>query len=282
MPCTSHVRAARTRARSVPPTPPFQRLTRGHVPTALLPFSAGDAGTQVEDDDVADERVRVNTRQFPITSSLVMHSMRKAFGPTKVAVKGVSLAVDSDTIFGLLGPNGAGKTTLINILTGLYEATDGDATIDGYRLGTQMRDVYMSIGVCPQHDILWGDLTVEDHLLFYARLKGVGPAREKTVVDAMLANMSLERFRTRQTKGLSGGEKRRVSIAIALIGESKVVFLDEPTVRSERSARARARWWTHRPLKRWRSARHDRRTWARGRPHRQAWTPRSAASSGRL
>jgi len=163
-----------------------------------------------------------------------MYKMRKTFGPRKVAVKRVSLAVDSDTIFGLLGPNGAGKTTLISILTGLYEATSGDAAIDGYRVGEQMRDVYMSIGVCPQHDILWGDLTVEDHLLFYARLKGVPKELEGATVDAMLDNMSLQRFRRSQTKSLSGGEKRRVSIAIALIGGGKVIFLDEPTVRQHR------------------------------------------------
>jgi ABC-type multidrug transport system ATPase subunit len=186
---------------------------------------------QVDDGDVIAEHRRVDQRQYPVTSSLVMHNMRKAFSPTKVAVKGVSMAVDSDTIFGLLGPNGAGKTTLINILTGLYEASSGDATIDGYRVGSQMRDVYMSIGVCPQHDVLWGDLTVEDHLLFYARLKGVPAEREAATIDTMLANMSLQKFRNRQTKSLSGGEKRRVSIAIALIGDGKVIFLDEPTVR---------------------------------------------------
>jgi len=188
-------------------------------------------GWQNEDEDVKAERQRVEARQYPGSSSLVMYKMRKTFGPRKVAVKRVSLAVDSDTIFGLLGPNGAGKTTLISILTGLYEATSGDAAIDGYRVGEQMRDVYMSIGVCPQHDILWGDLTVEDHLLFYARLKGVPKELEAATVDAMLDNMSLQRFRHSQTKSLSGGEKRRVSIAIALIGGGKVIFLDEPTVR---------------------------------------------------
>ena len=182
-----------------------------------------------------EERKRVERHQYPPSSALVMHNMRKAFSRTKIAVRGVSMAIEPDTVFGLLGPNGAGKTTLINILTGLYNSTGGDATIDGYRVGAQMRDVYMSIGVCPQHDVLWGDLTVEDHLLFYARLKGVPAAAEAAAVDNMLANMSLQRFRNRQTKGLSGGEKRRVSIAIALIGDGKVIFLDEPTVSMKRA-----------------------------------------------
>ena len=85
-------------------------------------------------------------------------------------------------------------------------------------------------GVCPQHDILWPDLTVEDHLLFYARLKGVSKKDEDLAVSDALARVSLTKFRHRQSKGLSGGEKRRLSIAIALIGDGQVIFLDEPTV----------------------------------------------------
>ena len=91
-------------------------------------------------------------------------------------------------------------------------------------------------GVCPQHDILWPDLTVEDHLLFYARLKGVDKTDEQLAVTDALARVSLTSFRHRQSKGLSGGEKRRLSIAIALIGDGQVIFLDEPTVRTPRSA----------------------------------------------
>ena len=87
----------------------------------------------------------------------------------------------------------------------------------------------MSIGVCPQHDILWDDLTVGEHLLFYARLKGVPSSQERAKVIESLERVRLVPFENRLTRGLSGGEKRRLSIAIALVGDPTVVFLDEPT-----------------------------------------------------
>jgi len=134
-------------------------------------------------------------------------------------------------VFGLLGPNGAGKTTLISILTGLYPPSAGEAYLAGFNVNTEMKDIYLNIGVCPQHDILWDDLTVEEHLLFYARIKGVSPAKEAAAVESSLNTVSLKKFRSRLSKGLSGGEKRRLSLAISLIGSGKGVFLDEPTVR---------------------------------------------------
>ncbi|KAG0267944.1 hypothetical protein BGZ96_006847, partial [Linnemannia gamsii] len=89
--------------------------------------------------------------------------------------------------------------------------------------------VHSRMGVCPQHDILWGDLTIADHLLFYSRLRGVPPALEQQAVSYAIASVSLTRFRDRQVKGLSGGEMRRVSIAISLLGDNRVIFLDEPS-----------------------------------------------------
>lgn len=92
-----------------------------------------------------------------------------------------------------------------------------------------MNEVYKNISICPQHDILWDDLTVEEHLLFYARLKGVPADVERENVLKAMDGVSLRQFSGRLSKGLSGGEKRRLSIAIALVGDPKVVFLDEPT-----------------------------------------------------
>ncbi|KAI8361481.1 P-loop containing nucleoside triphosphate hydrolase protein [Mortierella sp. GBAus27b] len=191
-----------------------------------------------EDADVKQERARVLHDEFSADSPLVMKNMRKIY-PTnkKLAVKNVTFAVDKDTIFGLLGPNGAGKTSLIHILTGLYEPTQGWARLAGFELDTQIKDVYRNIGVCPQHDILWDDLTVGEHLYFYARLKGVGAADERQAVLASLNAVSLLPFEDRLTKGLSGGEKRRLSIAIALVGNPGIVFLDEPTTGLDISVR---------------------------------------------
>ncbi|KAF9206131.1 hypothetical protein BGZ49_002958 [Haplosporangium sp. Z 27] len=193
---------------------------------------------QFEDADVKQERARVLHDEFSHDSPLVMKNMRKIY-PTnkKLAVKNVTFAVDKNTIFGLLGPNGAGKTSLIHILTGLYEPTQGWARLAGYELDTEIKDVYRNIGVCPQHDILWDDLTVGEHLYFYARLKGVEAADERAAVLASLEAVSLVPFENRLTKGLSGGEKRRLSIAISLVGNPGIVFLDEPTTGLDISVR---------------------------------------------
>lgn len=85
------------------------------------------------------------------------------------------------------------------------------------------------MGVCPQFDVLWADLTVEEHLLFYSRLKGTDPSKEKEVALIAMREVYLERFRNFKVKSLSGGMKRRLSVAISLVGNPKIVYLDEPT-----------------------------------------------------
>ncbi|KAK9764912.1 hypothetical protein K7432_007176 [Basidiobolus ranarum] len=190
---------------------------------------AGSKELLFEDEDVRMERERVLNEKYINHSPLVMKGMRKEYSGNKIAVKNVTFSVEPNIIFGLLGPNGAGKTTLISILTGLYEPTSGQAYLGGFNVNTEMKQVYLNTGVCPQHDILWEDLTVDEHLLFYARLKGVKPSEENARIEKALASVSLQKFKHRLSKGLSGGEKRRLSIAIALIGSPTVVFLDEPT-----------------------------------------------------
>ncbi|KAJ3012755.1 UNVERIFIED_CONTAM: hypothetical protein HDU68_001040 [Siphonaria sp. JEL0065] len=187
-----------------------------------------------EDDDVRDERARVDSGKIASNPTIVVSHMKKVYpsrkglGP-KVAVRNVTFAEETGVIFGLLGPNGAGKTTLISILTGLYDSSGGSARLAGFDIKTDIDQVYNSIGVCPQFDILWDDLTVAEHLYFYARLKGVAGRDEADAVEKSLQQVSLEALRYRLSKTLSGGEKRRLSIAIALVGNPAVVFLDEPT-----------------------------------------------------
>ncbi|KAJ3348621.1 hypothetical protein HDU91_006538 [Kappamyces sp. JEL0680] len=191
--------------------------------------------TVYEDEDVKAERVRVSGEAFRDADyPLVMRNMRKVYsgrggqGP-KLAVKDVSFAVEEGCIFGLLGPNGAGKSTLISILTGLYESSAGEAKIAGFNVKSHPEEVYRRIGICPQFDIHWGDLTVGEHLYFYARVKGVASRDERAAVDAAMEEVSLKTHEHRLARGLSGGERRRLSIAIALLGNPKVVFFDEPT-----------------------------------------------------
>ncbi|KAF9134142.1 hypothetical protein BGX30_012033 [Mortierella sp. GBA39] len=182
------------------------------------------------DDDVRAERERVRTKYNPDTTPLIIDNLYHCYpGKVEAALKGMSFGVETNTVLSLLGPNGAGKSTLIHLLTGLYGPTRGSALVAGADIRTEMSLVHTRMGVCPQHDILWDDLTVADHLLFYSRLRGVPPSLEQQSVAFAIASVSLTRFSDRQVKGLSGGEKRRVSIAIALLGDNRVVFLDEPS-----------------------------------------------------
>ncbi len=111
------------------------------------------------------------------------------------------------------------------MLSGLYRPSAGTAQVAGYDIMTEMGEVYLNIGICPQHDILWPDLTVEEHLLFYARLRGVSPENEQKKVTQAIKDVELTEFTDRRSKALSGGQKRRLSIAIALIGDVPLIFL---------------------------------------------------------
>ena len=122
-----------------------------------------------------------------------MRKLYPGFGgrPPKPAVKKMCLKIKKGETFGLLGPNGAGKTTLISMLTGMYRPSGGNAWVAGYDIKEQLEIVQLQIGVCPQFDLLWGDLTVEEHLYFYARLKGITPDREDAQVTKAIEEVLL-------------------------------------------------------------------------------------------
>ena len=161
---------------------------------------------------------------------LVIRHLSKVFGDGKAAVNDVTFSVPGDRVFGLLGPNGAGKTTLLQIASGLLTQTKGSITANGLDTRTQMDKLYESLGYCPQHDIFWRSLSVEDHLLFVLRMKGAPKSKEKEMVDQALRMVCLEPLRKSAASTLSGGEKRRLSISMAFVGEPRLVLLDEPTV----------------------------------------------------
>ena len=165
--------------------------------------------------------------------SLVVHNIHKTYeigkNETVKALKGVSFFVKKGEIFGLLGPNGAGKTSLLGILTGHLLQNRGEAFIGGLHINKNKKEIYKMIGVCPQFDCLWPELTVEDHFLFYIRLRGANRKMEKFYLKETISHMKLEEHRKKRVSELSGGMKRRVSIGIAIAGKTKLVFLDEPT-----------------------------------------------------
>lgn len=147
------------------------------------------------------------------------------------ALKGIWLNFPKDQLFCLLGPNGAGKTTAINCLTGITPVTSGDALIHGYsiRNSTGMSTIRKMIGVCPQFDVLWDALSGKEHLYLFASIKGLAPVSIKSVVEKLLAEVKLTEAAKVRAGSYSGGMRRRLSVAIALIGEPKLVILDEPT-----------------------------------------------------
>ncbi|CAE7902215.1 ABCA1 [Symbiodinium sp. KB8] len=147
----------------------------------------------------------------------------------KKAVDGVDLDVFQGEIFALLGHNGAGKSTTMTMLTGLIPMTSGVASAFGLDVSRDMDDMRRILGVCPQHDVLWPELTVAEHLTFFAAAKGVPPKEVAAAVDDTIKEVGLTEKRKVQSKALSGGMKRKLSVGIALIGGSKVVVLDEPT-----------------------------------------------------
>uniref|UniRef100_A0A8C9SU04 ATP binding cassette subfamily A member 3 n=1 Tax=Scleropages formosus TaxID=113540 RepID=A0A8C9SU04_SCLFO len=157
------------------------------------------------------------------------------------AVRDLTLNMFEGQITVLLGHNGAGKTTTLSMLTGLFPPTSGCAYINGYDICQDMTLVRRSLGLCPQHDVLFDNLTVKEHLLFYAQLKGYPRKKIGEEVDQTIRILKLEDKRNVRSKILSGGMKRKLSIGIALIGESKVMMLDEPTSGMDPSAR-RATW----------------------------------------
>eukprot|EP01135_Chromosphaera_perkinsii_P008561 Nk52_evm3s1401 gene=Nk52_evmTU3s1401 len=147
----------------------------------------------------------------------------------KCAVNNLSVNMIEGQITSFLGHNGAGKTTTMSILCGLFPATSGRAEILGHDISTDMEAIKKDIGFCPQFDILYDRLTVEEHLSFYCQLKKVDPSIIPQEIDGMLADLNLENKRQAWACTLSGGMKRKLSVALSLVGGSRVVILDEPT-----------------------------------------------------
>uniref|UniRef100_A0A8B9F107 ATP binding cassette subfamily A member 1 n=1 Tax=Amazona collaria TaxID=241587 RepID=A0A8B9F107_9PSIT len=147
----------------------------------------------------------------------------------KVAVDGLTLNFYEGQITSFLGHNGAGKTTTMSILTGLFPPTSGTAFILGKDIRSELSNIRQNLGVCPQHNVLFDLLTVEEHIWFYARLKGLPEKKVKEEVEQMAVDVSLPHKLKARTSKLSGGMQRKLSVALAFVGGSKVVILDEPT-----------------------------------------------------
>nr|XP_009441009.4 ATP-binding cassette sub-family A member 13 isoform X3 [Pan troglodytes] len=164
-------------------------------------------------------------------SGVTLVSVTKEYEGHKAVVQDLSLTFYRDQITALLGTNGAGKTTIISMLTGLHPPTSGTIIINGKNLQTDLSRVRMELGVCPQQDVLLDNLTVREHLLLFASIKAPQWTKKELhqQVNQTLQDVDLIQHQHKQTRALSGGLKRKLSLGIAFMGMSRTVVLDEPT-----------------------------------------------------
>lgn len=144
-----------------------------------------------------------------------------------VAVNDLSLNIAEGELFGLLGINGAGKTTLIKILSGLTKKTSGSIYINGFNLDSKLSEIKKIIDISPQESSVALNLTVRENIDFFANLYG---KKNTQIIEDVIKTFRLDEVLNKKAKLLSGGWKRRLSIAVALISEPKILFLDEPTL----------------------------------------------------
>ncbi|KAF8052340.1 hypothetical protein N665_1570s0001 [Sinapis alba] len=207
---------------------PFEKFLSPQSPT--LQYQVSAVSVEMEKLDVIQESEKVEKlmreRRSISHTTIVCDKLKKVYpgrdgNPPKMAVLGLSLAVPSGQCFGMLGPNGAGKTSFINMVT----------FVQGLDICTDMDRVYTSMGVCPQHDLLWETLSGREHLLFYGRLKNLKDSDLEQAVEESLKSVNLLRGGVAEKPAgkYSGGMKRRLSVAISLIGSPKVVYMDEPS-----------------------------------------------------
>jgi ABC-type multidrug transport system ATPase subunit len=166
--------------------------------------------------------------------------LRKEFdvdGKTFVAVKDLTVDMYEGEVTVLLGHNGAGKTTAMNVMTGMLAADGGDCTIYGHSVTTDLAAVRREVSLCPQHNILFNDMTCAEHLEFYAALKGQNAEQRRASAMEMLTAVDLADKADVFADNLSGGMKRKLSVAIAFVGGNRMVFLDEPTAGMDVAAR---------------------------------------------
>jgi ABC-2 type transport system ATP-binding protein len=154
------------------------------------------------------------------------------------AVRGVDLAVREGEIFGFLGPNGAGKTTTLRMLATLIEPDGGEATIAGADLRRQPGEVRKRIGYVAQGGSTWDEVTAREELVLHARMYGIGRAEAERRATRALDAFQLTEYADRRCKTYSGGQRRRVDIALGIIHQPRVVFLDEPTTGLDPQSRA--------------------------------------------
>lgn len=202
-------------------------------------------GDALEDDDVKQERVSIKNGEQEECEVLI-RGLAKSYGqgyrrPPVHALRDLWVGVPPGECFGLLGVNGAGKTTTFKILTGEILPDRGQAFVHGYSVLSDLGSARQSLGYCPQFEALPGAMTGREVLWMYARLRGVPEALIPTMVSHLLARLGLSKYADNVCSSYSGGNKRKLSVAVALVGNAPVVMLDEPSTGMDPGAR-RSLW----------------------------------------
>ena len=162
------------------------------------------------------------------TSAISVSGLRKAYGD-KVVLGGIDLDVPAGTVFSLLGPNGAGKTTTVNVLTTLLKADGGTARVAGHDVATEAKAVRAVIGVTGQFAAVDDLLTGQENLQLMADLKHMGAREGKRVITELLERFDLAEPAQKLVSTYSGGMRRKLDLAMTLVGAPRIIFLDEPT-----------------------------------------------------
>ncbi|CAF0870807.1 unnamed protein product [Adineta steineri] len=193
-----------------------------------------------EDEDVKEEAERIQNTHYNelmLTDVLVLNQVEKVYNGVFHAVDQLSVGVKKSECFGLLGVNGAGKTTTFKMITGDETIDAGTIILDSLSLSKDMRRAQQRMGYCPQFDALIDLLTGEETLYMFARLRGVKEFLIPNIVNSLITLMNLRKHANKPVYAYSGGNKRKLSAAIALIGDPAIVFLDEPTTGMDPKAR---------------------------------------------
>nr|pir protein F33E11.4 [imported] - Caenorhabditis elegans [Caenorhabditis elegans] len=182
----------------------------------------------VEDSDVIAEKSVVQRLANNNKTALVSNNLVKWYGNFN-AVKGVNFHVNSKDCFGLLGVNGAGKTSTFQMLTGENSISSGDAYVNGWSVKNNWREAGANTGYCPQYDAIIKEMSGEETLYMFARIRGIPEKDIPKKVNAVIHAIGIGMYASRQIKTYSGGNKRRLSLGIAIVGLPDVLLLDEPT-----------------------------------------------------
>lgn len=196
--------------------------------------------SSLNDPAVTAEIGRIEAQSSPNTDSLRVQHLNKFFGRSNHAVQDLTFGVPRGEVFALLGPNGAGKSTTISLVRGDVHPSSGDVAIADLSISAHRAAARQNLGVCPQFDAM-DAMTVREHLAFYAAARGVPDVQAN--VAAVLASTGLARFADRLASKLSGGNKRKLSLGIALMGNPAVLLLDEPSSGMDAAAK-RVMWRT--------------------------------------